>query len=75
MATRAVKIDELYPDGIPISVDWDAWEVGMSVFVPCTGLNKAGKHARAIAKRKGYEVVARSCIEGGYLGVRIWRTA
>jgi hypothetical protein len=67
-------LDDLYPDGIPIKIDWDKWEVGMSIFVPCIALNRAGIHARAIAKRKGYGIVTRSCIEGGHLGVRIWRT-
>lgn len=75
MSQSLVMLDDLHPDGIIIRIDWDAWAVGKSVFVPCTGLNKAGIQARAIAKRKGYTIVTRSCIEGGHLGVRIWRTA
>lgn len=75
MSTPLVMLDDLYPDGIPIKLAWDKWEIGMSVFVPCIALNKAGIHARAVAKRKGYTILIRSCIEGGHLGVRIWRTA
>lgn len=75
MSKPLVMLDDLYPDDIPVRIPWDTWEIGMSVFVPCIALNKAGIHARAIAKRKGYTIVTRTCIEGGHLGVRIWRTA
>lgn len=74
MPKPLVMLDDLFPDGIPIKVDWDAWEVGMSIFVPCTGLLRVGKQAREIAARKGYKIVTRPQIEGGHLGVRIWRT-
>lgn len=75
MSMPLVRLDDLYPDGLAIEVNWDAWAVGMSIFVPCTGLNRAGMHARAIAKRKGYTLEIRSRIEDGFLGVRIWRVA
>lgn len=68
-------LDDLFPDGIPVKIDWDAWEVGMSVFVPCTKVKRASKQAREIAARKSYRIIVRTRIEGGYLGVRIWRTA
>ena len=71
---QIARADELHPDGIPVAIDWDRWDVGMSVFVPCTGLLRASTQAREIAERKGYKVVVRPGIEGGYLGVRIWRT-
>lgn len=75
MSKPLVMLDDLHPDGVPIKIQWDMWQIGMSVFVPCAALNKAGIQARAIAKRRGYNVIVRSCIEGGHLGVRIWRTA
>ena len=75
MSMPLVRLDDLYPDGLAIEVNWDAWAVGMSIFVPCTGLNRAGIQARAIAKRKGYALEVRSAIEDGFLGVRIWRIA
>jgi hypothetical protein len=74
MSKQLVGLDDLYPDGIAIQVSWDAWAVGMSIFVPCTGLNRAGRQARIIAKRKGYTLAVRSRTEDGFLGVRIWRT-
>jgi len=74
MSKPLVMLDDLYPDEVAIKIPWDLWQVGMSVFVPCMALNKAGIHARAVAKRKGYNILVRSCIEGGHLGVRIWRT-
>ena len=75
MLTPLTMLDDLHPDGVPVKILWDTWEVGMSVFVPCIALNKAGIHARAVARRKKYQIETRSCIEGGHLGVRIWRTA
>lgn len=75
MPKPIAKVDDLYVDGIPIRIDWGAWDVGMSVFVPCTKPIKAGKQAREIARRKGYTVDLRTRVEGGHLGVRIWRTA
>ena len=71
---RAPGLDDLFPDGLPISVAWDAWRVGQSVFVPCLNTKKAATQARAVAKRKQYTVVVQVRIEGGHLGVRIWRT-
>jgi len=74
MSTPLVMLDDLYPNGIPVRVNWDRWEIGMSLFVPCTGLVRAGTQAREIAARKGYTMVCHPGIEGGHLGVRIWRT-
>lgn len=76
MATRPLPmLNDLFPDGIPVKIDWDAWEIGMSVFVPCTKIKRASTQAHEIAKRKGYKILVRTCIEGRHLGVRIWRTA
>ena len=72
---RAVRLDDLYPDGLPIEIDWDAWDVGMSVFVPCVNPSRAANQAREIARRKGYILKCQTCVEKQYLGVRIWRTA
>jgi hypothetical protein len=75
MSNTLVLLNDLYPNGIPVRIDWDRWEVGMSVFVPCTGRVRAGKQAREIAGRLGYKIVVYPAVEGGHLGVRIWRTA
>ena len=72
---RAPQINDLYPDGLPISVDWKAWEVGMGIFVPCTKPALAATQARAVAKRLGYTLDHRTCVEDHLLGVRIWRIA
>jgi hypothetical protein len=71
---RAPRIDDVYPDGLPISIDWASWDVGKSVFVPCVNIRRAVNQAREIGRRRGYTLVDRTCIEDGYLGVRIWRT-
>jgi len=70
---RAPRLDDLFPDGLPIDVSWDTWQVGQSIFVPCLNTAKAIAQAEAVARRKGYTLVTRACIEDAHLGVRIWR--
>jgi hypothetical protein len=70
---RAPRLDDLFPDGLPISVDWDQWDVGMSVFVPTLKPALAATQARAVARRKNYTLECRTAVENQHLGVRIWR--
>lgn len=75
MPKEVIKLGDLHPDGIRIVIDWDAWDVGMSVFVPCLNTESAVKHATAAAALKGHTVSCRVRIENLQLGVRIWRIA
>lgn len=75
MRTEAIRLYDLYPDDVRIVIDWDAWGVGMSVFVPCLNTDSAVKHATAAAALKGHTITCRVRIESQQLGVRIWRTA
>ena len=68
------RLDDLYIDGICIRIDWDAWELGMSVFVPCIKYEVIVRQVDNIAKQKGFHTSHRMMLHDGYLGVRIWRT-
>jgi hypothetical protein len=68
------KLDDIAPDGVRIIVHWDKMEVGASVFVPCINARKTREQVNVIFKRKGWKYKAKTTIESGKLGVRIWRT-
>ncbi len=69
-----LKLDDIAPDGVRIVVRWDKMVVGASVFVPCINARKAREQVNVIFKRKGWQYIAKTTIEGNKLGVRIWRT-
>jgi len=68
------RTDDLHPDGIRVTVDWDKMVVGASIFVPCINTEEAKKQVAKIAKTKGWETKVFIRIEDGRFGVRIWRT-
>ena len=35
MDQKVLKVDDLNPDGLRITVDWEDMSVGASIFVPC----------------------------------------
>ena len=68
-----LKLHDLNPDGVRIIVDWDSIKTGMSVFILCVNTEKAIKQIKNIVQSKRWKVETRFVIEGGKLGVRIWR--
>ena len=50
MNQKVLKIDDLNPDGVGISVNWDAMEVGYSVFVPCVTRKKRKNKPKMLQK-------------------------
>lgn len=72
--TKVPKIGDLYPDGVTISVDWDAMGVDMSVFIPCINTEEAKKQVDKLARKRGWKVKYQPRIEDGKFGVRVWRT-
>ncbi len=67
------RIDELNPDGVRMTVDWDAFVPGTSIFVPALNTEEAAKQARGIAQLRGWGVEVRLRIENGMRGIRVWR--
>lgn len=65
--------DDMSPDGVRIAVEWDKWEIGMSVFVPALYVNAAISQFEAQARKRGWGIVTQVRVESGYLGVRAWR--
>lgn len=68
-------VDELNPDGVRISVEWDKFVPGASVFVPTLNTEEAIKQAKEIAKLRHWKVATRVRIEAGRRGIRMWRVS
>jgi hypothetical protein len=64
---------QICPDGVVIDINWDNFEVGMSVFVPAVNLSKLNKQMQIAAKFKNATVKGFDRIESGKLGMRFWR--
>lgn len=74
MTQKVLKIDDLNPDGLRITVDWNAMDIGYSVFIPCVNTEKAKDQIKNVAKMKYWTVETRVVEENGKLGLRTWRT-
>jgi len=61
------------PDGVIIEVNWDAFMVGSSVFIPAINLIELRRQIKKIAEKKGFQVKTAERIEKSKLGLRIWR--
>lgn len=69
-----LKLDDLGPDGVRMVVDWDRFDVGCSLFIPCVNVSLAYKQARGVFDRRGWGLRATVSVEHHVLGLRIWRT-
>ena len=73
--TSRPRLPILKPDGVELRVDWWGVELGMSVFFPAVRTDLLIAALRIIAELTDYELVWRERVEGGKLGVRVWRIA
>ena len=74
MDQKVLKIDDLNPDGLRITVNWGAMGVKSSIFVPCIDTEKAKEQLQKLANRKEWEFDVQVCVENKKLGLRAWRT-
>jgi hypothetical protein len=64
---------QVCPDGVVIDINWGAFEVGTSVFIPAVNLTRLKKQMQIFAKRKQMQIKGFDRIESGKLGMRFWR--
>jgi len=74
MDQKVMKLDDLNPDGLRITINWDAMDVGASIFIPCINTEKGKKQLKSVAKMKAWELEVQICVENKKLGLRAWRT-
>lgn len=65
---------DLSPDGIRVTVEWSAMQVGTSIFIPCINTELAKKQVKQVFLSKEWQFLAKVRVETGYLGLRVWRT-
>jgi hypothetical protein len=64
---------QIRPDGVTININWDVFDVGMSVFIPAINLVKLNKQMQIVANERKIQLKGFERIEGGKLGMRFWR--
>lgn len=69
------KADAIWPDGVPIEIDWEQFRPGASVFVPCIDTSTARRQIRKLTKQWGWTMEYKLRAENGYWGVRVWRVS
>ena len=74
MEKTVLRKYDLNPDGVRVIVDWEDMEIGMSIFVPCVNTEKAKDQIKAFFYTQTWDYLLKVRIEGGKLGVRVWRT-
>ena len=74
MKQSVLKIYDLNPDRVKITVNWDKMLPNASVFIPCVNTEKAKEQVKNVAKMKYWTVETRVLHENGKLGLRVWRT-
>ncbi len=65
---------DFYPDGVRITVEWEAMQVGTSIFIPCIDTEKAKKQVKQVFLEKKWQFLTKIRVENKCLGVRVWRT-
>jgi hypothetical protein len=68
-----LRVDDIAPDGVPITVKWDEVVVNSSIFVPCINTVELVRQVFEVARRRGWTLQFRPRVEGGKWGVRFWR--
>ena len=74
MDQKVMKLDDLNPDGLRVTINWEGMAVGSSFFLPCINTDKGMKQLKSVAKMKAWEFDMQICIENKKLGLRVWRT-
>lgn len=59
--------------GLSLLIEWDKFQVGTSIFVPCLDRKAVEKFITQEARRLRLNVVCKQVVEGGAYGLRVWR--
>jgi len=74
MDQKVMRLDDLNPDGLRVTINWENMDVSSSFFLPCINTEKGTKQLKSVAKMKGWEFEVQICVESKKLGLRVWRT-
>ena len=73
MQQLVLRIDDINPDGVRVRINWGAFVVGASFFIPCINVTKGTRQLNAIARSKVYVIRSMTVVENDKIGVRTWR--
>jgi hypothetical protein len=59
--------------GLPLLIEWDKFQVGTSIFVPCIDRKPVEKFITQETRRLRLNVVCKQVVEKGVYGLRVWR--
>lgn len=59
--------------GVPITIEWEQFQVGTSVFIPGVDQDELKRRVSARMRQVGLKVVVHPYIQNDILGVRVWR--
>lgn len=68
-----IRVGDIAPDGVKVEVDWDKFEPGTSIFIPCVNTVECVRQVFELSRIKDWSLDIRFVIEGGRWGVRFWR--
>jgi hypothetical protein len=68
-----MRNSQICPDGVVIDINWKAFEVGMSVFIPAVDLSRLEKQMQTVSKMQNMTLKGAERIENRKLGMRFWR--
>lgn len=58
---------------VSYQVNWRAFRIGHSFFVPCINESEARKELRRVTKRLKFSIVTKVIYLDGIKGLRVWR--
>lgn len=68
-----LRTTDIDPDGVRIVINWDAFVVGASIFIPCVNTKLAIKQLEVITNENEYTCRSVVRVEEDKIGVRLWR--
>jgi hypothetical protein len=73
MTQGILRTNDINPDGIRIAINWDAFVVGASIFVPCINTKLAVRQLEVITNDNDFKCCSVVRVENNKMGVRLWR--
>lgn len=75
MRLKAELDETVFVGDLRVLIHWNAWELGMSVFIPCIDPTPIRRQMSRKAQKYGYTLESSEGVEDQQFGVRFWRTA
>tara|TARA_R100000995_G_scaffold84707_2_gene64398 strand:- start:4474 stop:4701 length:228 start_codon:yes stop_codon:yes gene_type:complete len=73
MKEKTSKISWLNLEGTPVHIDWWAFQVGTSFFLPCCKCRPLLYEIAKKARKAGVRIASKTVLENNVRGLRIWR--